>query len=319
MFARARRRLTLTYLLMFALVFGLFSLVFYVGLSVVLEPEFDVDPAATTTASEQAAYRAAVDRIGTALLVADGVAIAAVGAGAWLLADRTLRPIREAHERQRRFVADASHELRTPVAVIRSTIEGRLTRPSSADNIDAALATVVDAADRLTRVTNDLLLLARTEDRTLEPRREPFDLSVAVAEAIETESAARGGRTPEARLTADLVVEADATDISIIVRNLLDNAFVHGGSGVTVRVSTSGSDSEATVEVSDDGPGIAASERARVFEPFFRGQRDATAPSGSGLGLAIAADLARRNDGRLFVEPVRPHGATFRLVLPRFR
>jgi two-component system sensor histidine kinase TctE len=162
-------------------------------------------------------------------------------------------------------------------------------------------------------------VLARTDDQTIKPRHEPFDLSVVVAEAIETEGAALGRRPDEVRLAPDLVVDADADEVGQIVRNLVENAFVHGGDGVRVRVATTGSEREAVVEVEDDGPGIPAAERARVFEPFYRSRRDASAPSGSGLGLAIAADLAKRNGGRLTVDAGRPAGVVARLMLPRFR
>src|SRR5919197_3535615 len=143
MFARARRCLTLAYIAVFALVFGLFTAVFFVALAIVLQPDFDVDPNATSDTSEEQAYQAAIDRIGVALLVADGVAVVAVGVAAWLLADRTLRPIRDTHERQRRFVADASHELRTPVAALKSTVEGPIHRAASPDELKTALATVL--------------------------------------------------------------------------------------------------------------------------------------------------------------------------------
>jgi signal transduction histidine kinase len=321
MFARARRRLAVTYVLIFAAVFGVFSAVFYLGVSVVLDPDFDVDPAASSDTTEQAAYRAATARIGIALLVADGAVIGVVGLAAWLLAGRTLAPLRDAHERQRRFVADASHELRTPLAAIRTSIEGAMAGSGNEGRMRATLADVLESTERLTRLTNDLLGLAQTEDR-LGARPEAFDLSVAVAEAVETELAARRGSTVGVALTPDVVVSADRDDVSTIVRNLVDNALVHGGSDVGVRVSTNRSAREAVVEVVDHGPGIPAEDLPRLFEPFFRGRRDAAAPSGSGLGLAIAADLARRNGGRLSVVSDVGSGTTFRLTLPlqvRFR
>jgi signal transduction histidine kinase len=319
MFGRARRRLTLVYVLIFALLFGIFSLAFYVTMSLVLEPDFDVDPAATTDRSEHAAYTTAIDRVGVALLVADGVVISVVGLTAWALAGRTLRPIRETHERQRRFVADASHELRTPLSGIKATTEAVLNQHATPDQLRGALTSVLDSTDRLTRVSNDLLSLAAAVDRGVERRHDPFDLSVAVAEAIETERSARGGRPAEARLAPDLIVNGDPDEVSRIVRNLVDNAYMHGGPGVGVRVTTRQAEREVVVEVADDGVGIPPEDRARVFEPFFRGRRDAAAPAGSGLGLAIAADLAVRNGGTLSVLDEAGKGTIFRLVLPRFR
>src|SRR4029077_6697628 len=104
---------------------------------------------------------------------------------ALLLARRTLKPIQESTKRQLRFVTDASHEIRSPLAAIRATAEAALIEDRSADDLRAALSGVVEGTDRLTVLANDLLLLPRTDQRPLPAAGEPIDLSVAVAEAIE--------------------------------------------------------------------------------------------------------------------------------------
>ena len=267
------------------------------------------------------AYQTTVERIGLALLAADLVVVALVGVAAWVLAARTLRPIREAHARQRRFVADASHEMRTPLAAIRSSAEGALAAPTSAEELRRALTVVASSADRMTRITNDLLLLARTEELPSD-RREPIDLSVTVAETVEAFAAAHP-ELPRTRLVlgADLRVSADPDEIGRIVANLLDNAFRYGGgpSANPARITTRAADRDALVEVTDDGPGIAAADLERIFEPFHRVHSDAGTPEGSGLGLVIARSLAQRNGGRLTATSQPGSGATFRLSLPRFR
>ena len=126
MFRRARIRLTALYVVLFAVVIGVFSLVFYVGFLIVLPPAFDLAPDLTNEQVAAVAYQTTVERIGLALLGADVVVVAAVAVAAWVLAARTLKPIGEAHARQRRFVADASHEMRTPLAAILSSAEGAL-------------------------------------------------------------------------------------------------------------------------------------------------------------------------------------------------
>src|SRR5204863_4922677 len=120
---RARIRLTLTYIGLFAIVIAVFTIAFYAAFALVLQPEFDIDPDLTSEQAVQAAYQVTIDRIGLALIVADAIAVAAVGIVAWLLAKRTLAPIQEAHLRQQRFVADASHETRNPLAAIKTTAE----------------------------------------------------------------------------------------------------------------------------------------------------------------------------------------------------
>ena len=109
MVKRARLRLSVLYILLFALTIGVFSLVFYVGFATVLAPAFDLGPELTSEQVAQVAYQTTLERVGFALLAADFIVVALVALAAWVLAERTLRPIRDAHARQRRFVADASH------------------------------------------------------------------------------------------------------------------------------------------------------------------------------------------------------------------
>jgi signal transduction histidine kinase len=322
MFRRARARLTLLYIGLFAVVIGAFSVVFYVALSTVLAPNFDLAPDLTGEQVAELAYQAAIEQIGIALLVADIVVVALVGIAAWVLAARTLAPIREAHTRQRRFVADASHEMRTPLTTIRSTGESALVGSLDAEGLRASVATMVDSAERLTRLTNDLLLLARSGEAAIDQRNEPLDLSVLVAETVEAFAAAHPD-LPSTRmvLAPDAMVSADPDEIGRVIANLLNNAFRYGGgaAGDPPRVATRLGDRDVDVEVSDHGPGIAAVDLDRIFEPFYRVHADAGSPDGTGLGLAIARSLAERNRGRLEATSQPGAGATFRLSLPRFR
>jgi OmpR-family two-component system manganese-sensing sensor histidine kinase len=323
MFKQARLRLTVLNIVLFGLVLALFSVAFYVAFGTVLAPTFDLAPELSNEQAAEAAYQATLDRVGLALLVGDLIAVVLVGIVAWILAARTLRPIREAHARQRRFVADASHEMRTPLAAIRASAEGALSGPASGSGQDLrqALEVVVASADRLTRLTNDLLLLARTDEVPAD-RRQAVDLSVVIAETAEAFAVAHADLPPpRMTLAEDLRVLADADEIGRIVANLLDNAYRYGGTagGSVVRMSSRAAERDAIVEVSDAGPGIAGADLDRIFEPFHRVRSDAGAPGGNGLGLAIGRGLAERNGGRLTVASQPGAGSTFRLSLPRFR
>ena len=320
MFRRARWRLTLLYIALFAVALGIFAAVFYIGFATVLAPAFDLAPELTNVQAADAAYRATIERIGLALAIAYVVAVALVSVAAWVLASRTLRPIREAHVRQRRFVADASHEVRTPLAAIRATAEEAVTRAASPEELQEALTRIARSAERLSRLTNDLLLLARTDARLIERRPEQVDLSVVTAEALQGfTSANHADGRPRLILAPDLVVAAEADEIRRIVINLVDNAVRYGGRADQVRVATIATEREAVLEVQDSGPGIAAADQEQIFEPFYRVRADAGSPDGTGLGLAIARSLAERNGGRLTVSSLAGSGSTFRLVLPRFR
>lgn len=317
MFRRARIRLTVLYVAMFTLVLGVFSAVFFLSFATALAPTFDLAPEITNEQAAEVAYQSAVDRIGIALLVADVVVVALVAVLAWVLAARTLRPIREAHERQRRFVADASHEMRTPLTAIRASAEGALRGSGSTDELAAALKVVASSAERLTRITNDLLLLARSDELPLRDH-DPVDMSVLVAETVQRLETAHP-ELPRARMVlgTDLVVDADPSEVERIVSNLLDNAYRYGDAARPPTITTAASERDVTVEVTDTGPGIAPADLERIFEPFYRVHADARGPDGSGLGLAIARGLARRNRGRLVAVSQPGAATTFRLSLPR--
>lgn len=321
MFRRARTRLTLTYIALFTLVIGVFSFVFLGVLALVLTPAFDLAPELTTEQAGEAAFQTTIWRIAAAVVVADLAAIIVVAVVAWLLAARTLGPISEAHARQRRFVADASHEMRTPLTAIRSTGESALLGPEDPGLLRNAVVTMVSSAEHLALLTDDLLTLARSDDATVEHRPEDFDISVLVAETLQAYVAAHPARPrPRVTLAEDVRVLADPVGVGRILTNLLDNAYLYAADApVPPQVATAADDHDAIVEVRDRGPGIAAADVDRIFEPFYRVHAAADAPEGTGLGLAIARSLARRDHGRLDVSSRPGAGSAFRLVLPRLR
>ncbi|MEO6350617.1 MAG: HAMP domain-containing sensor histidine kinase [Candidatus Limnocylindrales bacterium] len=306
----------MAYIMMFATVMGVFSVSFLVLIAVVLQPDFDLAPETSSDQAALLAYDAAVERIGLSLVAADVVAISIVGIGAWVLAARTLRPIRQAHERQRRFVADASHEMRTPLTAIRATTENAMSTEATPMEQRAALETVAVAAADLATLTSDLLTLAQSDDAAAQANSQRFDLSVVVAERFTLRAAADLPAPKTTLFGTDLVVDGSPEEVGRIFDNLIDNAFRYGGPRVHVTVTTRAADRQALLEVADDGPGIALGDQVHIFEPFFRVRADASAPPGTGLGLAIATALARRNRGRLTITSQPARGSVFRLSLP---
>jgi signal transduction histidine kinase len=282
------------------------------------------------------------------LALATGVPLAAlfVSVVAWVVADRTLRPVRRmqreladitAHSldrrvpvpagadqiaelarttnatldrletsvrRQRRFVADASHELRTPIANLRAGLELALNRPQRTDWPELTRETLSDV-DRLQSLATDLLVLARL-DATTPVRTELVDLAALVLE--------QGSGDVVCSVTGPAPVRGNPDDLARLLRNLLDNARRHATSGVTVTVETG--ESEATLAVLDDGPGVPEGDRELIFDRFTRLDHARTrTDGGAGLGLAIAREIATAHGGRLTCEPATS-GARFVLVLP---
>src|SRR3954470_10225453 len=227
-----------------------------------------------------------------ALWIAIPVLLALIGLVTWLIAGRTLRPVREAGERQRRFVADAAHELRSPVASIRQHAEVASAHPETTDVRELA-GTVGAEGVRLQTLVDDLLLLARLDEGTTPAAREVDmdDLVFAEAERL------RAGTTDEVR-TRDVRpgrVVGDARSLERLVRNRGENAARHAG---TVAFGLAARDGRVTLTVDDDGPGIPEADRERVFERFVRlDEGRGRADGGSGLGLAIAREVARAHGG----------------------
>jgi two-component system, OmpR family, sensor kinase len=234
---------------------------------------------------------------------------------------------RQASEtRVRQFVADASHELRTPLAAIRGYAElTRRSREPVPDHVAHAMRRVESEAVRMTGLVDDLLLLARLDaGRPVE--RSPVDLSAVVVDAVGDAHVAG----PEHRWILDLpdgpiVVTGDRARLHQAVANLLANARVHTPADTTVRVRLSanrardGVPESATLDVVDDGPGIAADLTPVVFERFARGDgsRSRTA-GGTGLGLAIVAAVVAAHDGAVSVVS-RPGHTAFTVRLPMLR
>ncbi|GAB3136500.1 hypothetical protein GCM10027290_00340 [Micromonospora sonneratiae] len=224
----------------------------------------------------------------------------------------TLDRLERAHRRQQQFVADASHELRSPLASLRTGLEVALAHPDRVDWPRTAQRSLLDV-QRLQDLTADLLLLA-SHDATAVPET-LVDLAALAWEQV-AERQRDSGHRPTADGTADgpgfrcvtdgaALVRGNSGQLDRLLRNLLDNAARHARTTVTVTVRTDdppGGDPAVVLEVHDDGSGIPVAERQRVFERFTR-LDDARArdSGGSGLGLTIARDVAQRHGGTLLV------------------
>ncbi|MET7925059.1 HAMP domain-containing sensor histidine kinase [Streptomyces sp. NPDC005349] len=218
----------------------------------------------------------------------------------------TLAALETSVERQRRFVADASHELRSPIASLRTQLEVGAAHPELLD-VDGAVADTV----RLQELAAGLLLLARL-DAGERPGEARVDLAALASEELSQRPA---GRVAVRTHLEPVEVAGSRSQLARVVGNLLDNAQRHARSRVDIAVRAEGP--WAVVEVGDDGAGVPEAERERIFERFVR-LDDARArdDGGAGLGLAIARDVAVRHGGALTVRSSPAAGALFELRLP---
>ncbi|MFF3351327.1 sensor histidine kinase [Streptomyces sp. NPDC002917] len=223
--------------------------------------------------------------------------------------NETLTALEASVDRQRRFVADASHELRSPIASLRTQLEVGVAHPDLLDVPGAVTDTV-----RLQALAADLLLLARL-DAGERPGNTRLDMGALVHEEVSQRAGDRIPVTVSVPPSEPLEVTGSRGQLARIVGNLLDNAERHAESSVAVSVRTERG--SVVVAVSDDGAGVPEPERERIFERFVRlddaRSRD---EGGAGLGLAIARDVARRHEGTLTVTRSPEGGARFELRLP---
>jgi len=213
-------------------------------------------------------------------------------------------------DRQRRFLADASHELLTPLAGLRTQLEEARLHPDETDLAELVDHTLRDV-DRLQAIVSDLLALVKAGTKPTQGTR-----LADLAELIQAEVSSRAPRAPTLlRLIPGVAVHAIEHEIHRLLGNLLDNAQRHARSRVLVEVRQEGAHAE--IAVSDDGDGIAEADRQRVFEPFTRlDESRCRSRGGPGLGLAIAREIVRAHGGTIGVEDGPEGGARFVVRLP---
>jgi two-component system OmpR family sensor kinase len=213
---------------------------------------------------------------------------------------------------QRRFMADASHELRTPVSIMRTAADVTLSRPArDEEEYREALGAVSQQASRLTRLVDDMLVLARADGGGYPMSMARVDLAVLSAETAHDLQPISCGRDVGVQVAMTAAeIEGDETLLRRMIFNLLHNAIMYTPDGGTVRLTGGAVGSGVELKVSDTGPGIPPDARERVFERFVR-LDPARGAGGSGLGLAIARWIAEVHGGTLGIDSSGPDGTTF--------
>lgn len=229
-----------------------------------------------------------------------------------LTVNDTLGRLDTSVEQQRRFVADASHELRGPLAALRADLEISVTHPDRTDWLTVARDTLTDV-ERLQRLTEDLLALARLDASTPRPHR-AVDLAAIIRDSIsdvrrtDVEVATHG-------IDDTVAMHGDEAQLRRLLRNLVHNAEQHASTSLLIELTAHAP--SITLKVSDDGPGIAPADRQRVFERFVRLDDARTRDNGgTGLGLAIVHDIVARHHGHVRIDGVEPHGTTIVVEFP---
>lgn len=221
--------------------------------------------------------------------------------------------MRQSFERERRFVGDASHELRTPIAILKTELESALRTGDYGVGVRESLVAAVEEADRLAHLAEDLLVLARATEGGLPVRPEQME-GRAVLDGVRdrfADRAAQHHRRIDVDAPADAPVFADPLRLRQALSNLLDNALRHGSGNIVLAARPA--DGGVEIEVGDEGPGFPAALAERAFERFARGD-EARSRGGAGLGLAIVRSIAEAHGGTATI--VSGPGSRVRLSLP---
>ena len=261
------------------------------------------------------------DAVGRLLLILVPVGLGGLllaGVGGRYMSRRAMQPVRDSFQRQRTFIADASHELKTPLTLVKMNTEVMKRNPTDPENREIFEDQLYEI-DRMDTLLSDLLVLARLDADRLDVEDKPFDLATIAAETAGrflTRAAEEGVRL-EVEVPDELPVRGDSGRTSQILAALLDNAMRYTPKGGRVTISGRRLDGQAEASVTDTGTGIPPEHLPHIFDRFYRVEEARTRKGGgTGLGLSIARDLARAQDGELTAGNTEGGGAMFRLRLP---
>jgi len=221
---------------------------------------------------------------------------------------------------QKRFTADASHELRLPLTILKGEIEVALRRPRSADEYEKILRQQLDTIDRIQRIVNDLLTLARSDAGQLEVVQSPVDLSLLLQEVGQQHLILFDSHhvNLDMDIEDELEIMGEASQIERTIMNLLSNAFKHAPEHSSIVLSAHRTDGSALLCIRDEGPGIAIEQQTHLFDRFYRADdaRCRKEGEGAGLGLAICKRIVDAHQGDIWVDSQLGEGTAFYIRLP---
>ncbi|OXT07385.1 two-component sensor histidine kinase [Thermoanaerobacterium thermosaccharolyticum] len=234
-------------------------------------------------------------------------------------ANRAIEPIVETWERQKQFVADASHELKTPISIINANYDVLLAnREETIESQLKWLDYIKIGTDRMTKLINDLLSLAKMDDLRFEIQKVPFNMSDAVNDVILSMEAVAAEKDIKLirSIEPDIIVKSDPERIKQVISILFDNAVKYTDKKGQIEISLTKSKRHVTFSIKNSGKGIAKQDLPKIFDRFYRADSSRTHDTGSyGLGLSIAKTIIERLGGEIYAESVENEYTTFTFTL----
>lgn len=332
MFKAAQLKLTFFYSALFLLLFWLFSLGIYTwmehsfGESYISQVKQKQQDGQNTgqfddnkTAIVTIAGDVALSQLGNILLILNGGLLIIIPITSWFLAKRTLSPVQIMHEQQRQFVTDASHEMRTPLSIISGEIEVALNKKRSAQDYKDTLVSTKEETDRLSRLVENLLFLAREDQGKVKTQMKQVD----VIDVMSSILVSFKPKITEKQLRVDfkppqenIPVLGEESLFYQLFANLIENAIKYTPKKGEIKISFIEKREKVMIQIKDTGIGIAERDKIKIFDRFYRVDSSRSKTRGYGLGLAISKAIVVRYGGKLLVFSTVGKGSTFIVELP---
>jgi len=317
-FERARIKLTLFYLIITVLLLFSFSIALYYNYSRSIGEDIEGN---FTDEEQQFIIEKNTTRLKILLITINGSAILVIGIISFILSGITLRPIRKAMERERQFTSDAAHELRTPLAIMKTELEVALREPElSKEDINSLIMSNLEEIDRMTRMTENLLSLSHIDMRENKINLSEILFSHLVERSIEKMRpyAEKKNITLRASIPEKVIILGDKDRIQQLLFNLLKNAIDYNKDKGKVEVRINLLPKTILLTISDTGIGISPQDLPHIFERFYRADKARSHKIvGSGLGLSIVKAIVNTHHGTIQVKSNLGEGTTVEIQFPR--
>lgn len=331
MFEKARLKLTAWYMVIILVITGGFSLLFYLRAAIVVQQQHDrlhlrlegedfvvppgvLSPRVNRMLTED--LLEAKSELAKELLIINGVIAVAAGVASYVLAGKTLTPIKRAMEDQKRFVGDAAHELRTPIAALKTTLEVNLMEKKMAPGAKKVFKENLEDVEDLERLSETLLKLAKADGKRMAKEKVRVKALIeAGVKKVGVLAKKKGIPVVVDKIGEEVVVVGDKEVLGEVMTILVDNAIKYSNKGARVRIKARRVNDKVIIEVKDKGVGIAKHHLAHIFERFYRVD-SARSRDGYGLGLAVAKKIVEEHGGKIEVESELEKGSEFAVSLP---
>ncbi len=317
-FVSARVRLTLLYTIATMVIVGLFSVALFFSLQKNAQDVIDEDTVESPNLDH--IYKRNISDVEDTIVIVDFALLFIVTGFGYIIAGKTLKPIKETMESQRRFLADASHDLRTPLAIMKS--ESQVLIQGNSGNVveyKKVIESNIEEINKMARLVEDLLTIARSEANTPQSSLEITNLKKIVEEQVSKIQVQAEKKNVAVVITEIVAVEIAGHTHAMerVLQNILQNAINYTFSDGTVSISLTSQQDYCTMVIRDTGVGISAKDLPYVFDRFYKAEHSRNDVSGSGLGLPIAKQIVEQYGGTIKIDSELKKGTVITILLPK--